>query len=154
MNALTEAKIIRALYRASRAGVKVQLVIRGICCLRPGIEGLSENIEVRSMLGRFLEHSRLFYFANNGEPELFASSADWMDRNLFHRVETCFPILISNNSKRMLEESLELPFAEHVQAWIMQADGSYVFSDSKADANGKNKPLKRHQEILLKKAKR
>lgn len=149
MNSLTEANIIRALYRASRAGVKIQLLIRGICCLRPGIKGLSDNIEVRSVLGRFLEHSRVFYFHNNGDSKLYAASADWMDRNLFHRVETCFPILNHKNAKRILRDSLELPFRDDIQVWIMAADGSYNYRQTVSDAKGRKTMLKRQEQVLL-----
>src|ERR1700758_4773455 len=92
MNAPTEPQVIEALYRASCAGVKVDLIIRGVCALRPGVPGVSENISVRSIVGRFLEHSRVFYYENGGEPELFCASADWMERNFFRRVEVAFPI--------------------------------------------------------------
>jgi len=126
MNALIEPQIIRALYRASQAGVKVDLIIRGICCLRPGIEGISENIHVRSIVGRFLEHTRVFYFYNNGEEELYLSSADWMDRNFFRRVETGFPVTNNKLRKRIVQEGLELYLEDNTQAWVLQADGSYV----------------------------
>jgi polyphosphate kinase len=125
MNSLTEEKIIRALYRASQAGVEVRLVIRGICCLRPGVPGLSENIEVRSIMGRFLEHSRIYYFHNDGDAELYLSSADWMERNLFHRVESCAPVLRADNLKRVYHESLQLALEDNSQAWLLQGDGSY-----------------------------
>ena len=92
MNALTEPLAIEALYKASCAGVKIDLIIRGVCALRPGVPGVSENIAVRSLVGRFLEHSRVCYFENGGEPEMFCTSADWMERNFFRRVEVAFPI--------------------------------------------------------------
>jgi len=125
MNSLTEPEIIRALYRASRAGVQVELVVRGICCLRPGVPGLSENIRVRSIIGRFLEHSRVYHFGNDGQPETYAASADWMERNLFQRVETCFPILERRAAARVLRESIELAFADNRSAWELQPDGRY-----------------------------
>lgn len=125
MNGLTETSLIQALYRASRAGVPIRLVVRGICCLKPGIEGLSENIQVRSILGRFLEHSRIYHFINGGAPETMAASADWMERNLFQRVEACFPILNSEDAKRVVEESIELSFADTDSAWLLGSDGSY-----------------------------
>ncbi|HEY7905490.1 MAG TPA: polyphosphate kinase 1 [Wenzhouxiangella sp.] len=125
MNGLTETSLIQALYRASRAGVPIRLVVRGICCLKPGIAGLSENIQVRSILGRFLEHSRVYHFINGGAPETMAASADWMERNLFQRVEACFPILSSEDAKRVVEESIELSFADTDSAWLLGSDGSY-----------------------------
>jgi len=125
MNSLTEQDLITALYRASRAGVDVRLVVRGICCLRPGVPGLSENIRVRSILGRFLEHSRVYHFRNDDQPETWCSSADWMERNLFQRVEVCFPISDPKAAQRVLRESIELPFKDNLQAWELHADGSY-----------------------------
>lgn len=125
MNALTEPSMIRALYRASQAGVKIQLIIRGQCCLRPGIKGISENITVRSVIGRLLEHTRSFRFENNGEPEVLLASADWMDRNLFHRVETCFEIRDEDLARRVTEEDLELYLSDNTQAWELKPDGEY-----------------------------
>ena len=123
MNALIEPQIIQALYRASQAGVKVDLIVRGICALRPGVKGVSENIRVRSVIGRFLEHTRVFYF-ENGDPKLYMSSADWMGRNFFSRVETCFPVHDPKLVTRVLRE-LQLYLADNCQAWALQSDGSY-----------------------------
>ncbi len=125
MNALTEPSVIRALYSASRAGVEIDLIIRGPCCLRPGVEGISDNIRVRSIVGQFLEHSRAYYFENDGEPELFAASADWMERNLYSRVEACFPLLDPTIAKRVKKEALDYYLRDNQQAWLLQADGSY-----------------------------
>ena len=116
---------IRALYEASSAGVKIDLIVRGACCARPGIPGISENIRVRSVLGRFLEHSRLFYFEDGGRGAVFASSADWMSRNLYRRVETCFPILDPSLKKRVIEEDLLVYLGDDVAAWELQPDGSH-----------------------------
>lgn len=126
MNGLTEPEIIQALYRASRAGVPIRLVIRGICCLKPGIEGLSDNIQVRSILGRFLEHSRVYHFVNGGQTETMASSADWMERNLFQRVEACFPILNADDARRVWTQSIEMAFKDNQSAWTLAADGRYT----------------------------
>jgi polyphosphate kinase len=128
MNALVEPEVIRALYEASRAGVVIDLIVRGICCLRPGVPGLSESIRVISIVGRFLEHSRAFYFANAGAPELFAGSADWMPRNLFRRVETVFPVESPKLKQRLLAD-LELCLRDNTQARQMCPDGSYVRLD-------------------------
>ena len=124
MNSLTEPQVIRALYRASIAGVKVDLVVRGICALRPGIRGVSQNIRVRSIVGRFLEHTRVFHFENDGDPKLFLSSADWMSRNFFSRVETCFPVEDPDIRKRIMSEC-RLYLTDNCQAWLLSADGSY-----------------------------
>ena len=125
INALTEKQMIRALYKASQAGVKIDLIVRGICCLRPGIEGLSENIQVRSIVGRFLEHSRVFYFENDGESQVYCSSADGMSRNLNNRIETCFPVEEPKMANRIRKE-LELFLSDNVRSWTLQSDGSYV----------------------------
>ncbi len=124
MNALVEEGMITELYRASQAGVKVRLLIRGTCCLRPGIAGISDNIEVRSIVGRFLEHSRILYFENGGDPEIFLSSADWMPRNLFRRIETCFP-LISPGVKDHVKEILDWFWKDNVKARVMDQSGHY-----------------------------
>ena len=124
-NGLTEPKVIRALYRASQSGVKVELIIRGMCSLRPGISGVSENIEVRSIIGRFLEHTRVYYFLNGGSDEIYAGSADLMERNLLRRVETAFPVE-TNKIKERMKEELEIYVKDNTQAWILQTDGSYV----------------------------
>nr|WP_211267754.1 polyphosphate kinase 1 [Kangiella sediminilitoris] len=142
LNSLTDQSLIEALYRASIAGVQIELIIRGICCLAPGIEGVSENIKVRSIIGRFLEHSRVYYFFNNGKENLYAASADWMERNLYHRVETCFPILQADQKTRMINE-LKLMLKDKRQSWVLQSDGEYRLADPNADADTKV------QQILL-----
>jgi polyphosphate kinase len=141
VNALTEPGIIHALYEASQAGVEIQLLVRGMCCLRPGVAGLSENIHVRSVLGRFLEHSRVFYFYAHGEEKLYASSADWMPRNLFKRIEIAFPILQPHVKKRVLEEGLLKYFSDNTQAWVLQPDGSYERAEGHGDLRCAQKEL-------------
>ncbi|MCG8670108.1 MAG: polyphosphate kinase 1 [Pseudomonadales bacterium] len=125
-NSLTEKEVIKALYRASIAGVEIKLIIRGMCCLRPGIPGISENIEVRSIIGRFLEHTRVYHFHNGGKPLSYCSSADLMERNLIRRVETCFPIIEKSLGRRLEREGLEIYIKDNCQAWTLQNDGSYV----------------------------
>lgn len=125
MNSLYDEELVNELYAASQAGVKIDLIVRGVCQLRPGVKGQSENIQVRSIIGRFLEHHRVFYFENNGNPELYCSSADWMVRNMFHRVETCFPIKHKKIRDRILED-LDLYLRDNTHAWILQEDGSYL----------------------------
>jgi polyphosphate kinase len=124
LNSLTGLKMIDKLYEASMAGVKIDLIVRGICSLRPGIPGLSENIHVRSIVGRFLEHSRVYYFRNNGKEEYYCSSADWMDRNFFRRNEACFPIRQKPLKQRLMKD-LKLFLADNCQAWVLRGDGSY-----------------------------
>jgi polyphosphate kinase len=124
INALTDPVIIKALYRASMAGVKIDLIVRGVCCLKPGIPSVSENIRVISVIGRFLEHSRVYYFQNNTH-QMYCSSADWMERNLSNRIEVCFPILKKKLAARILAD-LELYLLDVVQCWEMQADGEYI----------------------------
>jgi polyphosphate kinase len=126
MNALLEPDTIEALYAASQAGVKIDLIVRGVCALRPGIEGLSENIKVRSIVGRFLEHHRVFHFRADGEEAVYLSSADWMDRNFFRRIELAFPVLDKKLKARVIREGLQACLADNVQAWEMEPDGSYV----------------------------
>ena len=133
MNALIEAKIIRALYRASQAGVEIDLIVRGACALRPGIPGVSDNIRVRSIVGRFLEHTRVFYFENDGDPRLFCASADWMNRNLFQRVETCFPILDTALRERVIEEGLMACLDDNTHAWRLDREGSYHRTERNAE---------------------
>ena len=125
MNALIEPGIIRALYAASQAGVQIDLIVRGVCSLRPGVPGVSENIRVRSVVGRFLEHTRVFCFENGGAPRVFCSSADWMGRNLFQRVETCFPISDPELAKRVIEQGLKPYLDDNTQAWELHPDGKY-----------------------------
>ena len=125
MNALLEPETIMALYEASQAGVKVELIVRGVCALRPGVKGLSENIRVRSVIGRFLEHTRIFYFRNNLKHDVYLASADWMDRNFFRRIEVCFPVLDKKLKKRVIEEGLKVYMQDNCQAWDMDADGHY-----------------------------
>jgi len=143
MNALIEPQIIEALYEASMAGVKIDLIIRGICCLRPNVPGVSENIHVRSVLGRFLEHTRAFYFHHGGEELLYCSSADWMERNFFRRVEACFPIEEKRPRDQIIKMGLHSYLADNIQAWILQADGSY-----KRGRPGNQKPRSAQQALL------
>ncbi len=143
MNALVEQEIIRALYRASQAGVKIDLIVRGVCGLRPGVKGVSDNIQVRSVIGRFLEHSRIYYFHNNGDADVYLSSADWMDRNFFRRIEACFPIDDKRLKQRIIDESLTANLNDNTQAWIMQADGLY-----KRCVPGNHKPRAAQQSVL------
>ncbi len=131
LNALVEPEMIRALYEASAAGVHVDLIVRGMCCLRPGIPGISENIRVRSIVGRFLEHDRCYYFHNNGKEEVFCASADWMERNFFSRIEIMFPIL-KKGIKRRLINNLDTYLADNTQAWELLPDGSYRLISPKA----------------------
>jgi polyphosphate kinase len=143
MNALVDGEIIQALYGASQAGVKIDLLVRGICCLRPQCPGLSENITVRSIVDRFLEHSRLFYFENGGRPELWAGSADWMPRNFFRRIEANFPIEDARLRRRVKEELLAIPLADNVKAWQLKPDGTYERMSGSPSA-----PLRSQQEFM------
>ena len=122
MNSLIEPEIIKALYRASMAGVEVRLIVRGICALKPGVPGVSDNIQVRSIIGRFLEHTRVYYFENRG---LFLSSADWMDRNFFSRIESCFPIEVPEIVDRVLKETFENYLKDDQQTWLLRPDATY-----------------------------
>jgi polyphosphate kinase len=124
VNSLNEPRVIDALYEASQAGVKIELIVRGICTLRPGVLGLSDNITVRSILGRFLEHSRVYYFYNDGDEEIYCASADWMERNLLRRNESCFPVR-QKTLKEQLKRDLELYLADNCNAWVLHGDGSY-----------------------------
>ena len=126
MNALVDPALIKLLYEASQKGVQVDLLIRGMCCLRPGVPGLSENILVRSVIGRFLEHSRIFYFRNGGSEEVYIGSADWMTRNLDRRVEVVAPVEDSRLRKALLEDVLKLTLRDNCQSWDLRPDGSYV----------------------------
>ncbi|KGM52462.1 polyphosphate kinase [Lysobacter concretionis Ko07 = DSM 16239] len=126
MNALNEPRVIRALYLASQAGVQIDLIVRGACTLRPGVAGISDNIRVRSIVGRFLEHSRVYWFANDGAPELFCASADWLERNLLRRVETCFPVLDPELAARVFDEALGNYLDDNLNAWSLGEDGGYT----------------------------
>lgn len=123
VNALTERKLIGKLYDASQAGVKIELILRSMCCLRPQVKGLSENITVRSVIGRFLEHTRVYYFYNNGDERLYCGSADWMDRNLFHRVEVAFPIGNKKLFKQVYQDGLLNYLKDNTQAWSLDGNG-------------------------------
>ncbi len=125
MNALTEPMLIEALYEASQAGVRIDLIVRGVCLLRPAVKGLSEHIRVRSIVGRFLEHHRIYYFRHGGAHDLFISSADWMDRNFFRRIEVAVPVLDIRIKKRLMEEGLRTYLRDNCQAWIMDEAGLY-----------------------------
>ena len=132
MNSLVQPQIIQALYRASQAGVQIDLIVRGICALRPGVPGVSENIRVRSIIGRFLEHTRVFYFENNGDPKVYLSSADWMGRNFFNRVEVCFPVEDERLKRRVVAESFDNYLRDNSQAWQLQTDGTYAPAASRS----------------------
>ena len=125
MNALNETQVINALYAASQAGVQVDLIVRGACTLKPGIKGVSDNIRVLSVVGRFLEHHRVWWFGNDGDADLFCSSADWLERNLLRRVETAFPILDPAIAGRVQHEGLLNYLDDNQNAWELQADGHY-----------------------------
>src|SRR5205823_8908496 len=125
LNGLLEPAVVQALYRASQAGVKIDLICRGVCALRPGLPGVSENIRVRSIVDRFLEHSRVFYFENAGDPLVYTGSADWMDRNLSRRVEVVFPIEQPELKQRMIREILAMSLADNMKARELLSDGSY-----------------------------
>ncbi|NJO50682.1 MAG: polyphosphate kinase 1 [Leptolyngbyaceae cyanobacterium RM2_2_4] len=146
MNSLVDPQIIAALYEASQAGVEIDVIVRGMCCLRPGVEGMSENIRVISIVGRYLEHSRIFYFHNNGEPEVFIGSADWMPRNLDRRVEAITPVEDSDIAKE-LKELLDIFLSDNRQAWELQPDGQYVRCYPNED-----EPERNAQDILMKRA--
>ncbi|MGO2966208.1 polyphosphate kinase 1 [Psychrobacter sp. AOP22-C1-22] len=133
VNALTERRLIGKLYDASQAGVKIELILRSMCCLRPQVKGLSENITVRSVIGRFLEHTRIYYFYNNGDERLYCGSADWMDRNLFHRVEVAFPIEDKKLFKQVYEDGLLNYLKDNTQAWTLDGDGVWQQLQPAAD---------------------
>ncbi len=143
VNAVVEPLAIQALYRASQAGVKIQMIVRGMCCLRPNIAGISDNIEVRAIVGRFLEHARIYAFFNDGNQEVYASSADLMNRNMFKRVEVCFPIENKKLAQRILR-NVEWYLSDNSQAWILQADGTYVRA-----ARGEDEAIIQAQAMLL-----
>jgi len=144
LNALVDTRIIHKLYEASRAGVRIDLLVRGICCLRPGVPGISESIRVISILDRFLEHSRLYYFHNGGSPEIYSGSADWMPRNFRKRAEILYPIENTELKARIIKEILMTYLNDNVKARFMQADGSYVRVKPKEEAK-----LVRSQSVLI-----
>jgi polyphosphate kinase len=144
MNSLLEPETIHALYEASQAGVTIDLIIRGVCALRPGVPGLSENIRVRSIIGRFLEHHRVFYFYAGGEEKVYLSSADWMERNFFRRIELAFPILDPKLKKRVITEGLKFYLADNQQSWDMNGDGIY-----QRRRNARAKPHNAQGELMV-----
>jgi polyphosphate kinase len=137
LNSLVDREAIEALYKASAAGVKIDLIIRGICCLRPGVPELSENITVRSIIGRFLEHGRVYYFENGGDPKIYMGSADWMPRNFFRRIETAAPVTDPAVRDRLLNQILSLQLADNVKAWLLGPDGAYT-RVTRRDGKGRN----------------
>jgi len=126
VNGLTDKSMIQALYKASQAGLKVNLLVRGVCCLRPGIPGVSENIRVLAYVGRFLEHHRMYYFRIGDEEKYFCASADLMERNLYHRIEIMFPIQDEECKKRIKQEIVKNYLKDNCNTWEMQADGNYI----------------------------
>jgi polyphosphate kinase len=147
LNALTEPNVIQALYRASRAGVDIDLIVRGICCLRPGVPGISDRIKVRSIVGRFLEHSRVYSFENGGAREIYCGSADWMDRNLLHRIEVAFPIESVELRKRVAED-LDLYLADDCQAWGLSSDGHYTRTGTACHVNAQARLLSLYDDRM------
>ena len=143
MNSLAHREVIPALYKASQAGVEIRLIVRGICCLKPGIEGISDNIRVKSIIGRFLEHSRIFYFKNGGEEEYYLSSADWMSRNLHRRVESTFPVL-DPVIRKQVRHILDIYWNDNSKSWELQTDGSYILNKPKAN----EEPLSAQQYFM------
>jgi polyphosphate kinase len=135
MNSLLEPGTVAALYAASQAGVKIDLIVRGACSLRPGVPGLSDNIRVRSIIGRFLEHHRIFYFLDGGKKQVYLSSADWMERNFFRRIELCFPVLEPKLKQRVINEGLKCSLADNTQAWEMDSEGRYTRKRSRGTAH-------------------
>jgi polyphosphate kinase len=144
INGLLEPEVVKALYRASQAGVKIDLICRGICALRPGVPGLSENVRVVSIVDRFLEHSRIFYFGNGGDPQVYIGSADWMDRNLSRRVEVVFPVDQPDLKQRVIREILAISLSDNAKARELLPDGSYRRIVPEA-----GQPLVRSQERFL-----
>jgi polyphosphate kinase len=147
MNSLVLPELIDALYEASQAGVRVDLIVRGICCLRPGVPGMSENIHGRSIVGRFLEHSRVFYFTNAGQSEIYMGSADWMPRNLFKRIEVVFPVRDGRLRERLVHDLLEVQLADNVKARRILPDGTHARPQPAA-----NEPLRNSQQELIQRA--
>ena len=157
INRLADREIVEALYAASQAGVQIDLIVRGVCTLRPGVPGLSENIRVRSIVGRLLEHSRTYYFENNGDPEVYIGSSDWMPRNLDRRVEVISPIRDAHFRKYLAEDYLGAYLKDNAKAWMLEPDGRYVrvirgedepvfnaqleFQKTVDDVNIENRPL-------------
>ena len=142
LNSLLEPIVIQELYKASQAGVKIDLIIRGVCALRSGVPELSENITVRSIVGRFLEHSRVFYFYSGGAESVYLSSADWMDRNFFRRVEIAFPVLEKTLKKRVIDEAFTFALRDNRLAWLQQPDGSYTVVSNRRAA------FKLHEHLM------
>jgi polyphosphate kinase len=142
MNALEDPEMIKLLYQASQAGIQIDLLVRGLCCLRPGMAGVSENIRVASVIGRFLEHSRIYYFRNGGQEEVYGGSADLMPRNLNRRIEIVFPIEGPAVARRVRDEILDVYLADNVNAYQMQSDGSYVRAPRSRTATGVDSHLR------------
>jgi polyphosphate kinase len=147
MNSLLEQSVIEALYAASQAGVEIDMIVRGICALRPGLKGVSENIRVRSIVGRYLEHSRIFYFANGGKEEFYCGSADWMPRNLFERCEVVFPVKDAQLCARLRNEILAAYLADTVKTRMLQGDGTYA--RARETAQGKSLPVFSAQDFFM-----
>lgn len=144
LNSLTDPDIIQALYSAAQTGVKIDLFVRGLCCLRPGVPNISTNIQVHSIVGRFLEHGRIYYFLNQGNEQLYLSSADCMERNFFRRVEICFPIESEALKNRVKTEGLMMPLQDNTQSWILKKNGSYALKEP----NGDNAPYCAQEELI------